>query len=379
MVDTYIFIIWLLLAFVISPFVLLKRKKSEGKKVVLFMQSKIGDLVAQLPLCRELKRYAPTSFITVILTNPQLRELVKYDPHIDEIIIWEAEIPRLKKIRILFEMINKNYDWSFNLSSQSWIDFFVFLAFISNRVTLPNVSVHPILKLFYKVSNTKLVKYEKGSYSTGVYLSMLKFIGIEHPDIRRQLFVSSDNQKFIEELIDKCGLKNKKYLIGINVSCANKFKQWPEQKFAQLIDMLLDTNKIEVIITGSQQDRDVSQRVISYMEQKDIFDFSGMLTLGQFAALCKKLDLFISVDSGPLYIANAMGTAVIDIAGPVETKEQLAPSPKVKVVRPLDLPCAPCSFVMFTARECRLGTKRCLEKITALDIFNEVKKTISDL
>jgi ADP-heptose:LPS heptosyltransferase len=45
----------------------------------------------------------------------------------------------------------------------------------------------------------------------------------------------------------------------------------------------------------------------------------GVLSLKQLGALCKRLDLFITADSGPLHIANASGAKrIIALFGPTD-------------------------------------------------------------
>src|SRR3989339_1605381 len=90
-------------------------------------------------------------------------------------------------------------------------------------------------------------------------------------------------------------------------------------------------------------------------------DACGLFSLGQLSAFCQRLNVLIAVDSGPIYIANAVGTAVIDIAGPIDVREQPPQVNNCKIVQP-DLPCIPCSYVIHTSSGCTHPSKICLEK-----------------
>ncbi|GAG36860.1 unnamed protein product, partial [marine sediment metagenome] len=102
-------------------------------------------------------------------------------------------------------------------------------------------------------------------------------------------------------------------------------------------------------------------------------DSSQALSLIELAALLKYLKVFISVDTGPLYMANAMGTSVVDIAGPIDIYEQPPLGDKCAIVQK-KLPCVPCSFVIKTARFCKEGHRQCVEDISVDDVFGAVKK-----
>jgi len=48
----------------------------------------------------------------------------------------------------------------------------------------------------------------------------------------------------------------------------------------------------------------------------------GLFNIDEIKSLISKLDIFISVDTGPVYIAEAFNIPTIDIIGPVDEHEQ---------------------------------------------------------
>lgn len=366
--------LWFILAFLSLPLVWLKPRRSI-KKVIIFAQSKIGDFVTQTPLFRELKKGFPRVFITVVLTNYNLKALIKCDPNINEILIWDEKASKFSKIKLLFKLLIRNYDYSINLSFQSWVDFISIFILVPKRIIIQGLNPGPFSRFFHRISGSNIVNYAKGSYSTDVYLAALRFLGVAGFDVKRKLFPCPEDRKFVDMIINRYVPKNKKYFIGINSSCGNKLKEWPEDKFARLADLILDNFNATVIFTAGLNDKLTTESILTLMKKQAV-DFSGQLNLGQFLAFCEKLNLFISVDSGPLFIANAIGTPVVDISGPVDPKENLFLSPKAIAVYP-QIQCRPCSFVIATARECRLNTRECLMKIAPEQVFEQVRKILN--
>jgi ADP-heptose:LPS heptosyltransferase len=95
---------------------------------------------------------------------------------------------------------------------------------------------------------------------------------------------------------------------------------------------------------------------------------AGTFNLKQVGALCKRLDVFISADTGPLHIANAVGTkTIIALFGPTDPKIT-GPYPlKNVIVLQKDIGCKiPCYVV-----DCK--DRRCMMAVTPDEVFAHVK------
>ncbi len=63
--------------------------------------------------------------------------------------------------------------------------------------------------------------------------------------------------------------------------------------------------------------------MLGALHKKDsVIDLSQKLSIEELKALIAALKLFISVDTGPIYIAEALGVATVDIVGPMDEREQ---------------------------------------------------------
>jgi ADP-heptose:LPS heptosyltransferase len=103
------------------------------------------------------------------------------------------------------------------------------------------------------------------------------------------------------------------------------------------------------------------------MKEKPIIA-SGALNLKQLGALCKRLGLFITADTGPLHIANSIGTKkIIALFGPT-SPEVTGPYPlKNVVILSKDVGCrVPCYMV-------RCKDNRCMQAVTPDEIIKEIK------
>ena len=113
------------------------------------------------------------------------------------------------------------------------------------------------------------------------------------------------------------------------------------------------------------------------MREKALVSYNDF-DLRELPALFRRFKVYISVDSGPLYIANALDVPVVDIIGPVSMYDQAPIYEKCEVAKVENLPCWPCYFVIPRAgkppdEEC---CARCLTDLKASDVFGAFEKII---
>ena len=378
-------IFWLLTTFLLSfifyPLILLKKGKlKKPKRILVIPPVKIGDLTCATSIFREIKKALPQSYIGVVLLAGSGRrgtsfQLLKNNPHIDKIILPDKKngLSIVGILKLIKRIRREKYNWSFVLPLGVIEKIIVFWAFIPNRV----VSISKYASLTSKILNfTISYKLEMKLHKLALrhYLNLLKFIGIKNFNEKKEIFVNLEEEKKASQFLKKNNLNSNNILIGIAVTAGNKIKEWPKEKFAELADKLVKKFNAKIIFVGSPSDKKDISFVQSRMNYKSI-DSSQDLNVIEFAALSKYFNLFISVDTGPLYIANAMGISVVDIAGPIDIYEQPPLGDKCEIVQK-NLPCVPCSFVMKTARFCKEGHLRCIKDIMVEDVFRAVKKII---
>jgi ADP-heptose:LPS heptosyltransferase len=72
----------------------------------------------------------------------------------------------------------------------------------------------------------------------------------------------------------------------------------------------MDTEGVEVFLTGTAAERDQAEQIIGYTGDRAI-NLSGQLNLKELAALLEGAALYISNSTGPLHVAAAVGTPVL--------------------------------------------------------------------
>lgn len=291
------------------------------KKILVMQMTKLGDMVCTTPMFRSVKGKYPESKVFVIGNNLN-KEVLKGNLDVDEYFVYKnnfwALLKKLNKEKIDFACVTHPNFWGLAM---------LYLAGVKSISG-------PIIKNGFCPSETKLYKilrkfvvaapHNMGSYAPREYLRLLEPIGIFSENTKKYLFFSKQAEVVIEKFFAKNNIEPEKDLIaGISPSAGNKIKKWPEKKFAEVADYLYEKYKAKLIIIGDWNDKSEIRHMVDYLNPKTkIFNTLEMFNVDELKALISKMSLFISVDTGPIYIAEAFDVATIDIVGPIDEREQ---------------------------------------------------------
>ncbi len=150
--------------------------------------------------------------------------------------------------------------------------------------------------------------------------------------------------------------------IGIHTGSRSPARRWPVEHFAQLADTLVQRFHAQIILTGSNDERSTVREVAAHM-QTQALDLAGQTSLGGLAALIGELDLFVSNDTGPAHVANAIGTPSVTIFGPVDPHRWASLDQKRHPIVRHPVACSPCSHW-----ECPID-HRCLRRLRPEMVF----------
>lgn len=364
--------IYVILTYIFSPLIYLliaARKKKFVSQILVIQTAKIGDLICSTPVFREIKKKYPNAKLTAMV-NPVTKELLEYNPHVDEIITLRSSDYKgpLGKLKLSKLIRQGKYDLAVCLNPNVPFTIALFWSLVPTRLSvMPNFAgiTFRHASIFY----TYLEKHIAGQLVIETYLKMLKAIGIESSNITKEAYKSEDADTKIEQILENID----KPLIGIAVSSGNKLKELGAEKIIKLIDMLLEDIDVYVVLIGSNQDKNTADIISNSVIQKNrIVNVTDKLSLSELPALIEMLSLFIGVDTGITYMADALSIPLINIAGPANMNDQ-RPTGKRAIIIHKQLPCVPCSHAFRSPYNCRLNSRECIESQSIKEIYQAVK------
>jgi ADP-heptose:LPS heptosyltransferase len=184
--------------------------------------------------------------------------------------------------------------------------------------------------------------------------------------------VQSKERMFVQNWL----VQNRKYpnrpLIAICPGAKQSAKLWPIQRFEEIGKYLISLHKFELVILGAQNERRTGQNLVE--RWREGLNLAGILSIVQSAALLSQCSLAITLDSGPMHLAAAVGTKVFSIFAYRERPGLWDPLGKGHTVLRYEVPCACCH-----ADRCPIAGHPCMERITAEDVKSRLDRVIQEL
>ena len=340
-----------------------KASREMSKRILIFDVNWLGDVLFSTAVARNIRYKYPKGFIACIIPS-RCYPILKGNPHLDEIIIFD-ELDRhrgiLAKIAFIKLLEAKRFDTVFLLHRSFTRALICYLAAIPERIgyytkkrgmLLTKKIMPPRLKIMHRLD---------------YYLNIIEKSGIKAEDRHTEFFLSDADRKFADNFLNKNSIAKNDFLVSINPGGNWHPKRWPKENWAVLADKLISEFGAKVIITGSHADIALARDIQGLMQEKAIIA-CGPFNLKQFGALCKRLDLLISADTGPMHIANSVGTKkILALFGPTHPLITGPYPQKNVVILQHDIGCQiPCYVV---------GCKdnRCMQAITVEEVVEKIK------
>ena len=163
--------------------------------------------------------------------------------------------------------------------------------------------------------------------------------------------------------------------IGMHVSGGRAIKQWPETRFREVAERLVRDRSASIVLTGTSGERAQVDIVKAGLPPDRVVDLSGDIDLLTAAAVVAELDLFVTGDTGPMHLANAVGTPIVAVFGPSDPRRYAPRGPRDTVVR-IDLPCSPCNRIRRPPERCVGHTPDCLSGIEVARVLAAIDETL---
>lgn len=134
-------------------------------------------------------------------------------------------------------------------------------------------------------------------------------LGLRQTRVRWDLPVPADAREWARAQWPQDGRRT----LMISPCSSHALRNWRADRYAAVADHAVERGWRVVLCGGrSELERTTTDAILATM-RKPALDLVGRDTLKQLPALLERADLVVSPDSGPMHIANAMGTAVLGL------------------------------------------------------------------
>jgi heptosyltransferase-2 len=175
------------------------------------------------------------------------------------------------------------------------------------------------------------------------YLDLLAGLGFRTVSQGAGLTVSEEERAAAEKTLKDAGRDLSRPLVILNPGAAyGPAKRWPAERFAKLGRLFRAHAGADILLVGSAGERELAGAIAAAVGGP-IMNLAGRTSLRELSALIGLGRLFVTNDTGPMHLADALGTPILAIFGPTDpaaTGPGRAPAAVLKI----DVPCWPCLY-----------------------------------
>lgn len=331
------------------------------KKILIVNPLNIGDVVLTGPMVRALKKEYPNASIDLMVT-PITEKIAKCLPDIDQVLVYDkaGKHRRLKDIlELRAQMHSRHYDLAITIHVSTRSAISTWLSGAKFRIGLN--SQGGSLFLTHAIDERTLFGHRAEQL-----IQLLQPLGISGNYTKLALQVEP---KILERVKQKLALTFERPIVLVCPFGNWPQKIWLEDRYRELLPQL--AQKAEVFLIG---DRKVlpGLEAINSIAGGVAKIWAGDLDLIELVGLIKLATLMLTIDTGPLHIADAVGTPVVSLFGPTEPS-CWGPRNENSVVISRDLSCKPC----LQRPLCK--DNQCMKQISAQEVFEKVDILLKQL
>jgi len=194
------------------------------------------------------------------------------------------------------------------------------------------------------------------------YLDLVVGLGLKAVSTALRLTVTEEEKNRAQRHLEETGIDPGRPLLILSPGAGyGPAKRWPACRFAALASLFQERKDAAVVIAGSASESAIAAEISSSLNKKPL-DLMGKTTLPELKGLISLARLFISNDSGPMHLANALRVPVVGIFGPTDPAVT-GPFEQPAAVVKKDVPCWPCFY-----RKCPYD-HRCMTRIDPEEVY----------
>ncbi len=312
-------------------------------RILVVKLSSLGDLFHPLPAVRQLK--AATGATVDWLVQPDYADLVRCFRDVDNVLVY----PR----------------------RHVWRSLPGFVASLRHRAYDLVVDFQGLLKSAWPA---RLARLEPGGRRIGPSFaregSRLFYSALAGP--------RNKNRHAVEENLDICRFLNlpettpefplrfpRQFQPGarprVALAPASRWptKNWPVAHAANLADGLVrEAGATVFLVGGPAESATCAEVAAAAQERAGVHTLAGRTTLVDLGSVLQEMDLLVTVDSGPMHMAAALGVPVLALFGPTDPSRTGPYGPGHRVLVVERVPCRPCF-----SNTCARGDFVCLQNL----------------
>lgn len=276
-------------------------------RVGVVMLNTIGNAVHVLPVLNAIKRHHPESRIEWIM-QPAIESLIRGHPAVDEVVRYERSAGVRGLVELRRRLRRRPYDVV--LDFQDYFKAGLVTAFTRApvKVGFDRARARDLSWLF---TNRRLdpgpVRHQQDQY-----LEFLDAIDVPVRGVEWRLGPWPQERAWQAEYLGRFARPVAALVIG----ATRPERTWVPERWVELVDALHHDFDLQPLLIGGRSDAEteLAAAIVERVEAP-VVNAVGALGLREMVAVLDGAHLVVSLDTGPLHVAVAVGTPVVALLG----------------------------------------------------------------
>lgn len=340
------------------------------KRILCVRLDRLGDILMTTPAIHALRTSAPNRHIT-LLTSSVGAKASSFLGDVDEVIAYDAPWHGLTPsaapsadLAMQRTLEAGRFDAAvvFTVYSQSALP----AAMLCYLAGIPRRLAHSRENPYGLLTDWACEPEPHGGVRHEVerQLALVAKVGATCTDTRMRFDVPVHARKSLASRLSARGIAPKGPSFVIHPGASAPSRRYPPERFGEVAARLARVSAWPILLTGAAEEAPLVREVIACAgpaAQARLHDLSGQLSIGELAALLESATVLVTNNSGPVHLASALATPVVDVYA--LTNPQHTPWQTEQRVLFHDVECRWCY-----RGECPQGHHRCITGVSASEV-----------
>lgn len=338
----------------------------------------LGDVLMTTPALRALKDSGPGRSIT-LLTSPRGAEVAPFIPEVDEVIPYDAPwMPSAgertgseRDLELAAELRRRRFDAAviFTVYSQNPLPAALLCYLGEIPLRLAHARENPYSLLTDWVAEPEPERFTR--HEVRRQLDLVKTVGSRTDDESLSFRVPREAAARARALLNGIGMNpGGRNWVVIHPGASASSRRYPAESYVAVAARLVRDLGHDVVFTGTEQEAPLVDQIRGGMGVPS-HSLAGRLAMGELGGVLSQAPVLISNNTGPVHIAAALGTPVVDLYA--LTNPQHAPWGTPSRVLSHDVPCKNCYKSV-----CPEGHHNCLRLVTPDQVIQATRDLLAE-
>lgn len=331
------------------------------RRVLAVRLDHLGDVLMSTPALGALRESLPEVHLA-LWCSPAGAALAPHLSDVDEVVVYDAPWVKGTASRVaeadgqmLAQLAGRHFDAAviFTVCTQSALPAALMCRLAGIPLRLAHSRENPYELLTHWVPDPEPQQAQR--HEVERQLALVGSVGLRTRDERLRFHCREADRVAVRALLSGIGLADGEPYVVVHPGASAASRRWPAARFGAAADAIARETGCLVVYTGSRAEATLVGEAQAAMRQRSV-SLAGQLAIGELAALLEQARVLVSNNSGPVHLAAALGTPVVDLYA--LTNPQHTPWQVPHRVLNHDVPCRNCLKSV-----CPQGHHDCLRKV----------------